>query len=82
MGFDYGQNLTINISTQFGELWKELIEAELEDLPTDIRVNKTSVTLIRRVDPQTDETIYDVILTLNEVYKLDCKIGTVEIKLN
>lgn len=82
MGFDYGQNITINISTQFGSLWKELVDAELEDLPTEIKDNKTTVSVVPRVDPQTRETIYDVVLTINEVYKLDCKVGTVEITLN
>jgi hypothetical protein len=82
MGFDYGQNITINVSTKFGDLWKELIEAELEDLPNDVKVNKTTLSMVSRDDPQTNEKIYDVILTLNEIYKLDCKKGTMEIKLN
>jgi hypothetical protein len=82
MGFDYGQNITINISTKFGSLWQEFIENELDDLPSDIRLNNTQVNLTSRVNPLTGETIYDLYVTIREVYKLDCKKGIIEIKIS
>ena len=82
MGFDYGQNITINITTKYGDIWKDFIETQLDDLPPDILANNTQVDLYKDTDPQTRETIYNVVIELYEVYQLDCKIGTVEVDLN
>lgn len=81
-GFPAGQNITINITTRFGDLWKEIIEEELDNLPSDVRNNSVDLDLVPRKDSITKETIYDVVLEIDGVYKLVNKIGIVELKLN
>ena len=38
-GFPSGQNITINITTRFGNLWEEFINSELVSIPSDVRNN-------------------------------------------
>jgi hypothetical protein len=82
-GFYYGQNITLNITTEFGDSWKELIESELDELPSDVRNNTVDKLIITsEKDPITDETIDNVILSLKGIDKLNLKKGIVEIKLD
>jgi hypothetical protein len=82
-GFGNGQNITINISTRFGPLWKEFIEEEINELTSDVinnTVDQLSLTTVK--DPATGETRYNLILKLKRIHKLDAKKGIVEIKFN
>jgi hypothetical protein len=81
-GFPAGQNITVNITTRFGNLWKEIIEEELDNLPNDVRNNSVDLNLVQRWDTVTKETIYDVVLEIDNVYKMVNKIGIVELKLS
>jgi hypothetical protein len=81
MGFEYGQNITINISTKFGPVWQDFIETELDELPSDIKQNNTQVNVTKRKIPTTGVIMYDIHISITEVYKLDCKQGIVEIDI-
>ncbi len=82
-GFEYGQNITINITTKFGTLWQKHIDSELDELPSNVRNNTVDVyALTSSQDPSTGETFDNIILKLKEIDKLNCKKGVVEIKLN
>jgi hypothetical protein len=81
-GFDYGQNITINISTKYGELWRDFIDEELNDLPAGVRNNTVTLTMTQYRDLATGETYYVVLVTILSVDKLDLKKGIVDINLN
>lgn len=75
-GFPYGQNITFNITTKFGSLWEDYLEAELKEFPDSVRVNQTDLTMNKYED------MYRIILKIDEVNELDCKKGIVEIRIN
>jgi hypothetical protein len=82
-GFQNGQNITINITTRFGEIWTDRINDELDDLPGNVKNNTLgNLTMNTYQDPSTDETIYNVRLDLIGIDKLNCKKGITEIKIN
>jgi hypothetical protein len=81
-GFQYGQNLTFNITTKYGPLWNSFFESKLENLPDNIRNSATNLTMTSEFDKQSDETTYNIILQINQVNVLDNKKGIVEIKVD
>lgn len=81
-GFDFGQNITINITTEFGEVWEEFLNDKLNELPEGIKTSQTSYTKTPVTDPITNKTIYTLILNLKEIDALDLKKGIIEISLN
>jgi hypothetical protein len=81
-GFYYGQNLTFNMTTSYGELWKEFFESKLSDLPGDIKNTTTSISMSSVMDPVTEEKTYNIILKIDHINILNLKKGIVEIKIN
>jgi hypothetical protein len=80
-GFTYGQNITFNLTTKYGPLWKNFFESKLENLPGPIRNTTTTITMTERTDPTTDENIYTVVLEIDRINVLDCKKGIIEISI-
>jgi hypothetical protein len=81
-GFPYGQNITFNMTTQYGQLWYDFFESRLDDLPNIIRNTTTSLSITSVTDPVTEEKTYNIILKINEINVLNLKKGIVEIKVN
>ncbi len=81
-GFDQGQNITLNITTKFGNVWQTYLESKLENLPPQIKNTTTELTMTEFTDPLTDKTSYNIILNLKYIKILDCKKGIIEINLN
>jgi len=81
-GFDYGQNLTINITTRFGPLWKTFLESELDNLPESVKNATTQLTITSHIESDTKDRIYNILLNIDNVAILDLKKGIVEIDLN
>lgn len=80
-GFQYGQNLTFNITTQNGPIWKSYFESKLESLPSAIRNETVNLTMTWTTDKNTEQKTYNIILEIDRIYLLDCKKGIVEISI-
>ena len=81
-GFDYGQNITINLSTYYGDIWYDYFETELENIPEYIRINTTNLTMYTIYDSAAERNTYNIILHIDNVNILDVKKGIIEIKIN
>ena len=81
-GFYYGQNLTFNMTTHYGELWKSFFESKLNNLPSEIKNTTTSISMTSTTDPVTEEKTYNLILKIDNVNILNLKKGIIEIRIN
>jgi hypothetical protein len=81
-GFSFGQNITFNMTTQFGQLWYDFFDSRLDELPSSIRNTTTSLSMTSVTDPVTEEKTYNIILKINEINILNLKKGIIEIKVN
>ncbi len=80
-GFRYGQNITFNLTTRYGPLWKSFFESRLENLPSAIVNSTVDISMTSKTIRNTEEKMYTLVLQIDGINVLDCKKGIIEISI-